>query len=166
VDIDFLKYVPDAIKDDYHIVEPGDNFSTIQERVRVPGRHYNQAGKDLKRWNTEDIVNGKLKIGDKVWFTEPYSDGGLLLNDYKSGGKIHIKPSKRGTFTAAAKKHGKSVQAFASQVLAHKENYSPAMVKKANFARNFGGKWHAEGGILDRYGPEMVRNAIAKLKKV
>jgi len=56
------------------------------------------------------------------------------------GGPIHIDPSKKGTFTAAATKHGKSVQAFASQVLAHKENYSPAMVKKANFAKN-ASKW-------------------------
>lgn len=69
-------------------------------------------------------------------------------NTFASGGSIYIKPSKRGTFTAAAKKHGKSVQAFASQVLAHKENYSPAMVKKANFAKN-ASKWHAEGGFLD-----------------
>lgn len=61
---------------------------------------------------------------------------------------IHIKPSKRGTFTAAAKKRGKSVQGFASQVLAHKENYSPAMVKKARFAKN-ASKWkHADGGEL------------------
>jgi hypothetical protein len=30
------------------------------------------------------------------------------------GGSIHIKPSKRGTFTAAASKRGKSVQEFAS----------------------------------------------------
>lgn len=61
---------------------------------------------------------------------------------------IHIKPSKRGTFTAAAKKRGKSVQGFASQVLAHKENYSPAMIKKANFALN-AKKWkHADGGEL------------------
>ena len=61
---------------------------------------------------------------------------------------IHIKPSKRGTFTAAAKKRGKSVQGFASQVLAHKENYSPAMVKKAVFASN-AKKWkHADGGEL------------------
>jgi len=60
---------------------------------------------------------------------------------------IHIDPSKKGTFTAAAKKHGKSVQAFASQVLANKENYSPAMVKKANFARN-AKKWKkGEDGI-------------------
>lgn len=64
-----------------------------------------------------------------------------------NGGKIHIKESKRGTFTAAAKKHGKSVQEFASQVLAHPENYSPAMRKKANFARN-AAKWHEAGGYL------------------
>jgi hypothetical protein len=53
---------------------------------------------------------------------------------------IEIKPSKKGTFTAAATKHGKSVQGFANQVLKNKDNYSPAMVKKANFAKNFGGK--------------------------
>lgn len=71
-------------------------------------------------------------------------------NTFADGGNIHISPSKRGTFTAAAKKHGKSVQAFASQVLANKENYSPAMVKKANFARN-AGKWkHEEGGPLKK----------------
>jgi hypothetical protein len=63
----------------------------------------------------------------------------------KSG--IYIKPSKRGTFTAAAKKRGKGVQEFAQQVLAHKENYSSAMVKKANFARN-AAKWNkAEEGM-------------------
>lgn len=79
--------------------------------------------------------------------------GGVMLPEitatpqYKEGGSIHIKPSKKGTFTAAATKHGKSVQAFASQVLANKENYSPAMVKKANFARN-ASKWHEEGGLL------------------
>ena len=66
---------------------------------------------------------------------------------YAEGGSIHIKPSKRGTFTAAAKKHGKGVQEFARQVLANKENYSSAMVKKANFARN-ASKWHAAGGRL------------------
>ena len=66
-------------------------------------------------------------------------------NSYKSGG-IYIAPSKRGTFTAAAKQHGMGVQAFASKVLANKSNYSPAMVKKANFARN-ASKWHhALGG--------------------
>ena len=59
----------------------------------------------------------------------------------KLHGGIYIAPSKRGTFTAAATKHGMSVQSFASKVLANKEDYSPTMVKKANFARN-ASKWH------------------------
>ena len=63
---------------------------------------------------------------------------------YKAGG-IYIKPSKRGTFTAAATKHGMGVQEFASKVLANKEDYSPAMVKKANFARN-ASRWKKEYG--------------------
>lgn len=75
------------------------------------------------------------------------------LNTFAEGGKIHIKPSKRGTFTAAAKKHGKSVQGFASQVLANKEDYSPAMIKKANFARN-AAKWHSFGGDLNTNGAD------------
>lgn len=77
------------------------------------------------------------------------------LNTFAEGGKIHIKPSKRGTFTAAAKRHGKSVQSFASQVLANKENYSPAMVKKANFARN-AAKWHSFGGDLNTHGADFT----------
>ena len=60
---------------------------------------------------------------------------------FKNGGSIHISPSKRGTFTAAASKHGMGVQEFASRVLRNKDNYSPAMVKKANFARN-ASKWN------------------------
>jgi hypothetical protein len=63
-----------------------------------------------------------------------------LRSKCKEGG-IHIAPSKRGTFTAAATKHGMGVQEFASRVLRNKDSYSPAMVKKANFARN-ASKWH------------------------
>lgn len=71
-----------------------------------------------------------------------------IIEQKANGGTIKIKPSKKGTFTAAAKKRGKSVQAFASQVLANKDNYSPAMVKKANFARN-AAKWKkAVGGMV------------------
>ena len=81
------------------------------------------------------------------------------LNTFAKGGKIYIKPSKRGTFTAAAKRHGKSVQSFASQVLANKENYSPAMVKKANFARN-AAKWHGFGGDLNTHGADFTNGQI------
>lgn len=38
----------------------------------------------------------------------------------RNGGSIHISPSKRGTFTAAATKHGMGVQEFASRVLRNK----------------------------------------------
>lgn len=48
---------------------------------------------------------------------------------------IKIKKSKRGTFTRAAKASGMSVQQKARSVLAD-PNASPAMKKKANFARN------------------------------
>lgn len=65
--------------------------------------------------------------------------GGLYAtyNDsYNSGKDIHIKKSKRGTFTKAAKQHGMSVQGFANKVLRNPSKYSAAMRKKANFAHN------------------------------
>ena len=49
---------------------------------------------------------------------------------------IHIKESRRGTFTDAASKHNETPERFASQVLAHPGDYSTAMEKKANFVRN------------------------------
>lgn len=58
----------------------------------------------------------------------------------KKKSKIHIKESKKGTFTAAAKKAGMGVQAYAKKVLASK-SASPAMKKKALFAQN-AKKWN------------------------
>lgn len=74
---------------------------------------------------------------------------------YENGG-IHIDKNKRGTFKAAATKHGMGVQQFASKVLANKEDYSPAMVKKANFARN-ATKWKM-GGVISINGN--VKNGL------
>lgn len=56
--------------------------------------------------------------------------------NFNSGKDIRIKPSKRGTFTKAAKSHGMSVQGFANKVLKNPSKYSTTMRKKANFARN------------------------------
>lgn len=103
-----------------------------------------------------DVTNRRLQQKDQEIINQGksvipiYALGGDL-NLFSDGGGIYIKPSKRGTFTAAAKKHGKSVQEFASQVLANKDNYSTAMVKKANFARN-AAKWHSLGGPLQTHG--------------
>ena len=62
--------------------------------------------------------------------------------NYNSGKDIHIKKSKRGTFTKAAKQHGISVQSFANRVLKNPSKYSAAMRKKANFAHNAAGWKH------------------------
>ncbi len=61
-----------------------------------------------------------------------------MLPTMKTGGSIKIDPSKKGTFTAQATKMGMGVQQAASKILSAKEGtYTPAMRKKANFAKNF-----------------------------
>lgn len=78
-----------------------------------------------------------------------------MENLASKGGSIDISPSKRGTFKAQATKMGMSVSEAAKHILAHKENYSPEMVKKANFANNFahayGGQLFEDGGALFNY---------------
>jgi len=79
-------------------------------------------------------------IGEEGMNQEP-------LFEYKDGG-IYIKPENRGKFTAYAKAHGKGVQEMASHIMANKEDYSPTLVKRANFARN-AAKWkHEHGGLI------------------
>ena len=57
----------------------------------------------------------------------------------KSG--IHIKASRVGTFTAAAKAAGRSVSEEISAIEAHPDDYSEAMRKKEVFAKN-ARSWH------------------------
>lgn len=102
------------------------------------------AWKDLNIRQKADLMG--LMIRNGVSSVPEMADIYNSVYVHKDGGSIHIKPSKRGTFTAAAEKRGKSVQAFASQVLANKENYSPAMVKKAVFAHNAKSWKHDDGG--------------------
>lgn len=53
---------------------------------------------------------------------------------------IEIKKSNQGKFTAWAKKNmpGKTVCAAANAVMSNSKKYKPAIVKQANFAKNFG----------------------------
>jgi hypothetical protein len=83
-------------------------------------------------------------------FLNLYQDGGGFIPevmpfpaDYavemmmKQGG-IYIDPKKKGTFKAQATRMGMGVQEAASAILnAPEGKYSPAMRKKANFAKNF-----------------------------
>ena len=65
-------------------------------------------------------------------------------------GGIYIKPENKGKFTAQAQARGMGVQEFANKVMANKEDYSPTTVKRANFAKNFGGrKKHEMGGMME-----------------
>lgn len=95
--------------------------------------------KESKYSGRKSQYNPKGLVGG-TWSGETFIPADWQRNQKKEGG-IHIAPSKRGTFTAAATKHGMGVQEFASRVLRNKDSYSPAMVKKANFARN-ASKWN------------------------
>lgn len=78
-----------------------------------------------------------FNFNDLRYAVIPTIAGGYAVRyDYNSGKDIHIKKSKRGTFTKAAKQHGMSVQSFSNKVLRNPSKYSVAMRKKANFAHN------------------------------
>lgn len=128
----------------------------LNNKIDAANRHvqssFVNSARSIDEINDMSILSNYSAYGGPINMRS-FSPMSPFGNRYSKGGSIRIKPSKRGTFTAAAKKHGKSVQAFASQVLANKENYSPAMVKKANFARNTA-KWkHANGGNLNTVAP-------------
>lgn len=76
-------------------------------------------------------------------------DYNLLANYSAYGGPIHIDKNKIGSFTREADKRGLRIQEFANKVLAHKNNYSTSMVKKANFAKNASTWKYAKGGSLN-----------------
>lgn len=69
---------------------------------------------------------------------------------FKEGG-IMIKKENRGKFTESANRANMGVQEYARHILANEEDYSPTLIKRANFARNFGGR-KAFGGDLNTYG--------------
>lgn len=115
------------------------------------GADYYNAYKDLlgkaKQTNSnkdwQNVIDLENRIRNSLKYLPsviPFAIG-AKSNDYNSGKDIYIKPSKRGTFTKAAKQHGMSVQGFANMVLRNPSKYSAAMRKKANFARN-ASKWN------------------------
>lgn len=77
-----------------------------------------------------------------------YNIGALGGPLFKEGG-IMIKKENRGKFTESANRANMGVQEYARHILANKEDYSPTLIKRANFARNFGGHKHTDGGYLE-----------------
>ncbi len=103
-----------------------------------PGARWGISNRDFTVWEDERPCPTWEEGG------EIEDQGGGM---FKYGG-IHLDPAKKGTFKAQATRMGMSVQEAASHILSNKEDYSPAMVKKANFAKNFAKE---EGGQIDQY---------------
>ena len=74
----------------------------------------------------------------------------------KSG--IEIKPENEGKFTRWAQARGMSVQEAANKVMSNTDDYPPAVVKMANFAKNAAG-WNKEygGSIMAQEGLETTK---------
>lgn len=114
----------------------------VREAAMQIINEYNQRMANTNRFvkSTHGHRSGKKREATPEERAEARKRLGIKEPETVEQESIEIKPSKKGTFTAAATKHGKSVQAFAKQVLNNKEDYSPTMVKKANFANVFGKK--------------------------
>jgi hypothetical protein len=114
----------------------------INNEMEMGGYMYGQGGTNNPGFNAlpEEVQENILAH---------MSMGGRLMNDpmFAEGG-IHIKPENRGKFTAYAESHGKGVQEMAAHIMANKEDYSPAVVKRANFAKNAAGWKHEMGGLV------------------
>lgn len=88
-----------------------------------------------KNESDEAIINAMSRLGNGT--IEPASitfEYPERLENYASGGKIHIKPENRGKFTALKKRTGKTASWF-------KAHGTPAQKKMATFALN-AAKWH------------------------
>lgn len=98
-------------------------------------RLYNNFNQAADITNENQFLQGMYNIG---------AFGGPLFKD----GGIMIKKENRGKFTESANRANMGVQEYARHILANKEDYSPTLIKRANFARN-AAKWNAFGGDLN-----------------
>ena len=92
-----------------------------------------------------------------------YNVGALGGPLFKEGG-IMIKKENRGKFTESANRANMGVQEYARHILANKEDYSPTLIKRANFARNFGGNKHDNGGYLEGKTYDLSLSKIKQLE--
>lgn len=113
----------------------------------------NQLREQAEAANTRlyDNFNQAADVTNENQFLQGmYNVGALGGPLFKEGG-IMIKKENRGKFTESANRANMGVQEYARHILANKEDYSPTLIKRANFARNFGGR-KAFGGDLNTYG--------------
>ena len=143
--------VPNKIRETYNI--KGKDDMTFAEAVEKLQKASSERPNDpIEKRTLNSVLSNLMQEQEVIRQEKNEKEQFNQMEDMAAyaadGGPIHIAKNKRGTFTAAATKHGMGVQEFASHVLSNKDKYSTAMVKKANFARN-ASKWsHAYGGPI------------------
>jgi hypothetical protein len=152
--------INDALGEISMMLENGTNPNDILQMLIEQGVPEEQ-GMEIIQSAQNDVVESDLEEEDVPVDSEDIEDDSeelLSSEDEMKYGGIKLDPKKKGTFKAQATKMGMSVQEAAEHILDNKEEYSPEMVKKANFARNFakelGGQMYemASGGTVpDRY---------------
>lgn len=105
-------------------------------------------GSDMKLRNIAEKKNILADLQSAL--NETFDEYGIKGNEFISKNKIvedpermmnakdgiNINPENKGKFTAWAKERGMSVAEAANKVMANTDEYSPAVVKMANFAKN------------------------------
>lgn len=134
---------------DYKVVHGG------YEGMKDFSQHGDEKRKDRfwDRMGGRDSARANDPFSPLYWHKKfgTWQEGGQIppmdiMDIMKRGGSISIDPSKRGTFKAQATRMGMGVQEAANTILnAPEGRYTPAMRRKANFARNFAKQ---EGGQI------------------
>lgn len=142
--------VPKSVREKFQL-KGGDNMTFAEAVEKAQKASAERPNDPIEERTLDTLLAGLMQEQETIRQEKAQKEQFSQIEDMAAfaadGGPIHIAKNKRGTFTAAATKHGMGVQEFAGHVLANKDKYSPAMVKKANFARN-AAKWHALGGYL------------------
>lgn len=126
---------------------------TGKNKAKRKARFLNQASKVA---NNTAIDNYDFQVDEVM---QDNARNAMKYAYAAEGGPINIKKKNRGKFTESANRAGMGVQEYARHILANKDKYSSTLVKRANFARNFGGRKHALGGyIKDR--DDMYNNML------
>ena len=124
-----------------------DISKSIDKRYKNRDDKFATEAKQMELDKLKDEQEQQKQSMSETYNVEGEQYGGDEIQQHANGGSIHIKSANRGKFTASAKRAGMGTQEYARHILANKDNYNGTLVKRANFARNFGGK-HAIGGNL------------------
>lgn len=108
---------------------------------------------DLQSALNETFDEYGIKGNEFITKNKIVEDPERVMNNMAKSG-IEIKPENEGKFTAWAKERGMSVAEAANKVMANTDEYSPGVVKMANFAKNARKFKKAQDGIGLKQLPE------------